>query len=71
MKPDKIHVEKPSDEDAKKKAEKKEALIDKNTVTIKNNEAPNEVGNVKDTPWGKDVKGKEGTGEEITDGEDG
>lgn len=71
MKPDKIHVEKPSDSAAKKKAERKEALINKNTVTIKTEEKPEEMGNIKDTPWGEEVKGREGTGEEITDGEDG
>jgi hypothetical protein len=72
MKSDKIYVEKPSPKDDKKK-EQKEALINKDTVTIKENQEPTKMGTVNDTPWGKDAKNskKKGTGSEITDGEDG
>jgi hypothetical protein len=72
MKSDKIHVEKPPKEDDKKKRQK-EALINKDTVTIKENQEPTEMGTVNDTPWGKDAKDSKnkGTGSEITDGEDG
>ncbi len=72
MKSDKIHVEKPP-KDGDKKKEQKEALINKDTVTIKESEGPTEIGNASDTSWGKnkeDSKNK-GTGSEITDGEDG
>jgi hypothetical protein len=69
---DKIHVEKPAKEGDKKK-QQKEALINKDTVTIKENQEPTEMGNISDTPWGKDAEDSKnkGTGSEITDGEDG
>lgn len=72
MKPDKIHVEKPPKEGDKKK-EQKEALINKDTVSIKENQGPTEMGTEADTAWGKNTKDNKtkGTGSEITDGEDG
>jgi len=72
MKSDKIHVEKPP-KDGDKKKEQKEALINKDTVTIKESQKPTEMGNASDTAWSKNVKDSKnkGTGSEITDGEDG
>jgi len=72
MKSDKIHVEKPP-KDGDQKKEQKEALINKDTVTIKENQGPTEIGNSSDTAWGKNTKDNKnkGTGSEITDGEDG
>jgi len=72
MNADKIHVENPP-KDGDQKKEQKEALISKDTVTIKESQEPPEIGNASDTAWGKNTKNNKnkGTGSEITDGEDG